>query len=371
MRNHGGVDHVGGAGRRVRDALVVVTVITFFAGCSSRSPARTAHPGAAALQLPVFEKSCAPQSGPAMVVPIRIVGTAIVANVCIGGDGPFPFLIDTGAAASLVDSTLAARLHLSVVDGPRSVLSFTCKRQVSFAAISQWSVGDTTLLPKTIQVGGVQSPALPNLDGLLGSDILSSFGAVRIDYSQQTLTFGSQRRPLESDVAGGSAPPSVSSSMTEGTLFAAEMPVKVTRQPLAPDHRQLIEVRPTVELSLGSNQLTLTLDTGAGTAIGLGPSEVTKLGLAPVGAPGVAYAGLDCPVRVNHYELGPAMLGHVQLSAQTVTSNVFPFGTVGVIGSGTLIHHNPVVADYTDGELFLGQNDQAQTAAPRPAISSG
>jgi hypothetical protein len=98
---------------------------------------------------------------------------------------------------------------------------------------------------------------------------------------------------------------------------------------------------------------------------------VKKLQLAPAGAPGAAYAGLDCPVVVNHYTMGPAMLGKVQLPEQAVGSNVIPPGTVGVLGSGTLIKYNPVVIDYTDGELFLGQGKQAQSAASERPISSG
>ena len=181
------------AGLRARHALVVVTVVAVFTGCTrSEPPAPVAPPVGAAIQLPVFEKSCAPQPGPRSVVPIRVVRAAIVANVCIGGEGPFPFLVDTGGSTTLVDASLAARLHLTLVDGPRTVSSFTCKRQISFAAVSRWSVGNTTLAPQTVEVGTVQSPVLPSLDGVLGSDTLSSFGAVRIDYRQQTLTLGPQ-----------------------------------------------------------------------------------------------------------------------------------------------------------------------------------
>ena len=204
----------------------------------------------------------------------------------------------------------------------------------------------------------MQSPALPNLDGVLGSDTLSSFGAVRIDYRQQTLTLGPQSAPLRSDVAGGYGPPSVSASLTKGTSFASPMPVKVVSETLSPHHLRLTEVRPTVDLSFGTSRLKLTLDTGAGTT-NLGPNVVKKLRLAPTGAPGAAYAGLDCPVVVNHYTMGPAMLGKVRLPEQTVGSNFIPSGTVGVLGSGTLINYNPVLVDYTDGELFLGQAEQA------------
>jgi hypothetical protein len=95
-----------------------------------------------------------------------------------------------------------------------------------------------------------------------------------------------------------------------------------------------------------------------------------RLQLAPAGPPGAAYAGLDCPVVVNHYRTQPAMLGAVQLPAQTVGSNLLPPGTVGVLGSATLLNYNPVLVDYTDGELFLGHG-LAQTARRERPISGG
>jgi hypothetical protein len=65
------------------------------------------------------------------------------------------------------------------------------------------------------------------------------------------------------------------------------------------------------------------------------------------------------------------MLGKVQLPEQTIASNFTAPGIVGGIGSGTLINYNPVLVDYTDGELFLGQGEQAQSPAPEHATSSG
>ncbi len=353
------------AGLSARRAVVVITVVALSSGCSSTElQAHVAPPVVPGIQLPVFEKSCAQQHGHSSVVPIRVVGrAAIVANVCIGGEGPFPFLVDTGGSTTLVDSSLAARLHLALIDGPRTVLSFTCKRQISYAALSRWSVGNTTLLPQAVVIGTVRSPVLPNLDGVLGSDTLSSFGAVRIDYRQQTLTLGPQSAPLRSDVAGGSGTQSVPASLTEGTSFASPMPVKVVSEALSPHYLRLVEVRPTVDLSFGPNRFTLTLDTGASTT-NLAPSVVMKLRLAPVGRPGAAYAGLACPVVVNHYTMGPAMLGKVLLPEQTVGSNFTPPSTVRGSDQG-LINYNPVLIDYPDGELFRGQSKQAQPAASK------
>ena len=101
------------------------------------------------------------------------------------------------------------------------------------------------------------------------------------------------------------------------------MPVKVVTDLLSPDHLRLTKVRPTVDLSFGSNRFTLVLDTGAG-GTNLDPSVVKELRLALAGAPGAAYGGLDCPVVVNHYTMGPAMLGKVQLPEQMVDSNSLP-----------------------------------------------
>jgi hypothetical protein len=36
-----------------------------------------------------------------------------------------------------------------------------------------------------------------------------------------------------------------------------------------------------------------------------------------------------------------------------------------------LINYNPVLVDYTDGELFLGQGKQAQSAGSERSIPSG
>jgi hypothetical protein len=142
------------------------------------------------------------------------------------------------------------------------------------------------------------------------------------------------------------------------------MPVKVVTELLSPDHLLLTKVRPTVDLSFGPNRFPLVLDTGAGST-NLDPSVVKVLRLAPAGAPGGAYGGLDCPVVVNRYTMGPAMLGKVQLPEQTIASN---FTAPGIVGG---INYTLGLVDYTDGELFLGQGKQAQSPAPEHATSSG
>jgi hypothetical protein len=119
----GKMGHEGGGGSvvgalRARHALVVITAVVLITGCSSKPQTAVVPPVVPGIQLPVFVRSCAPQPGPPSVVPISVVSrVVIVANVCIGGQGPFPFLVDTGGSTTLVDSSLAARLHLPSLTG--------------------------------------------------------------------------------------------------------------------------------------------------------------------------------------------------------------------------------------------------------------
>ena len=108
------------------------------------------------------------------------------------------------------------------------------------------------------------------------------------------------------------------------------MPVKVVSQTLSPHHLRLIEVRPTVDLSFGRDRFSA--DARHGRRYHKPWAERRQKARAAAGRlhPGAAYAGLDCPIVVNHYTMTPAMLGEVELPEQTVGSNFVPPGTVGV-----------------------------------------
>ena len=59
----------------------------------------------------------------------------------------------------------------------------------------------------------------------------------------------------------------------------------------------------------------------------------------------MAHSRSSLPDRPVHLTLDtePAMLGTVQLPPQTIGDSFIPSGTVGVLGSGALIHHNPLL----------------------------
>jgi predicted aspartyl protease len=127
----------------------------------------------------------------AATVPIKIFrgrgAVAAVALVRIHGR-LFPFIIDTGAQKTLVDVALARQLHLKTVGKPIKLSGVGCTETASKVRLSNWSVGGQplpTIVATSSSLAGIGVPA-----GLLGSDVLSRFGAVTIDYAQGLLTLG-------------------------------------------------------------------------------------------------------------------------------------------------------------------------------------
>jgi hypothetical protein len=277
------------------------------------------------------------------------------------GKGPFSFGVDTGASTSVIDDQVAKELNLTDRTQSQSLSGFGCTKSVYFAQVASWSIGSVPLPPAAVVVGQLRSPALPNLAGLLGSDALSAFGAVRIDYAAQTLRLGPPQYPPGSDVPGGTGPPTVAADLWSGTISRVPMRVAAGRFPLSSaGHAQspLIEIRPTVSVSIRSVPFVFAVDTGASMTIV--SSKLTRaVGLRPLPEITVTYAGLSCRVTVRIFQVSSWQVGTIGFSDQVVGNSPLPAGLDGLLGSGTLQHYNPVVVDYADGELLLGPHSTA------------
>jgi predicted aspartyl protease len=134
-----------------------------------------------------------PRAHAAATVPLRVIKSrdgqaAALVRVVIHGRS-FPFLIDTGASRSLVDVALARQLHLRRVGRPVKVGGVGCTTTSRNVRLSRWRVGGQPL--PSIVAASTQLPfAMGHAFGLLGSDVLSRFGAVTIDYKHAVLTLG-------------------------------------------------------------------------------------------------------------------------------------------------------------------------------------
>ncbi len=112
----------------------------------------------------------------------------VIVPVFFATHGPYDFALDTGAARSVVDSRLASQLRLPTTGTEQTVTGVGGTSVAVRVRVSSWRVDsvplpDTTVLSLRLAAGGG-----PALDGLLGSDLLSRYRTVTIDYQSGTVT---------------------------------------------------------------------------------------------------------------------------------------------------------------------------------------
>lgn len=125
-------------------------------------------------------------------VPIKVITTQgetlVLVPVRINGRGPYNFVLDTGASSSTLSRTLARRLHLPRSGGTAHVRGVTGATVVPLISVRRWTVGGQPLHGRSLpalDLGG--DFGVGQVGGLLGSDELRRFGAVRLDYQHHRL----------------------------------------------------------------------------------------------------------------------------------------------------------------------------------------
>lgn len=116
--------------------------------------------------------------------------TLVIVEVVIEGKGPYPMALDTGASLSLLDRALTKRLNLRVTGSAQQITGVGGSQEVLPVAVNSWSVGAAQLPAMTVtsaQLNDLQRSA--GIIGLLGSDALSRYGAVTVDYTDSQVTF--------------------------------------------------------------------------------------------------------------------------------------------------------------------------------------
>jgi predicted aspartyl protease len=125
-------------------------------------------------------------------------GTAmILVHVTIDGEGPYDFALDTGAGITLIDTQLADTLQLPVTGNSAQVAGVGGTQDVTPVHVDAWNAGKITLPSATIGRTGLASfKQGSGVRGLLGSDILSSFGKITINYDTGQLSTWHASPPL-------------------------------------------------------------------------------------------------------------------------------------------------------------------------------
>jgi predicted aspartyl protease len=180
--------------RRGTLLLLVLAVAALTACDAQKSAADTTETAATSTTEAPPTTTTVPKRDRPPAVPLRVVsgtfGVFAFARVFIGGKGPFTFTVDTGASHSVVDYDLVRRLDLRTVGEPITVTGITCRGQAARLRMGRWRIGRVRLPAAEIQTIDMPDPG-GGVDGLLGSDILSTFGTISVDYGRERLVLGS------------------------------------------------------------------------------------------------------------------------------------------------------------------------------------
>jgi predicted aspartyl protease len=111
-----------------------------------------------------------------------------VVPVKINGHGPYSFALDTGASTSLIDSQVAKELRVPRTGTRQRVAGIASVSKLASIKVKEWSVGGVELPATTIVESNLPfGNARGGVQGLLGSDMLSEFDIVTIDYGNSRL----------------------------------------------------------------------------------------------------------------------------------------------------------------------------------------
>jgi predicted aspartyl protease len=277
---------------------------------------------------------------------------AELVNVCIGGQGPYPFVIDSGAGESIIDAHLAARLHLAHDGSKSGFAGVGCTGTAQPVDVTSWSVAGVALDAQSLTAA-----TLPDFGtagepvGLLGSDVLSRFGAVRIDFAAQTLTFGGPQGPVLSNgseqVRGPTGPPP-SAVLTQGQT-GTTVPLRVVLTPG--------DISLNVRLRFGQGAyLDFIVDTGSSQSVVA--SSVAKSARLAGSDLAQRQTTVCSTITVPLVHSGSWFIPGVALRPQLLgTANfgaIGAGGTAGLLGSDQLKRFGWVIFDYSGGRLVLG-----------------
>lgn len=124
-----------------------------------------------------------------IVLPITVSNDHVFLNVKINGQGPFTFLLDSGAAKTIIAKSLADRLHITT-SGPIAMRGIGGFGSVSMGEIDSLSLGKLVLhIQRTMitDLSKFHSFDAGPLEGILGYDFFVRF-PMTLDFKGKTLT---------------------------------------------------------------------------------------------------------------------------------------------------------------------------------------
>jgi hypothetical protein len=132
-------------------------------------------------------------------VPLHITGPSplLLASVTVNGQGPFSFILDTGASHLMIDQALAATLDLPPVAGPAGGMGAGGDITVAMVRLDEIQLGHARLhdaAAGVIDLGPVSRAVNARIQGIIGHPFLSQH-VVTIDYPRRELRLRTRPPP--------------------------------------------------------------------------------------------------------------------------------------------------------------------------------
>lgn len=270
-------------------------------------------------------------------VKFRLAGGAqplILLPVEVNGEGPFEFILDTGAGTSLLSSELGQKLGVKII-GSKEGQSAGGAVSVSLAKVSSLAVASAKL--DSVDVGLVDLSHIgktvgAKIDGDLGYNFLRHF-RITLDYRKNEIRLDDPKR---FELAGQS------SAVTEVAMRLAS-PAK----PLI-----LVDI-----YANGRGPFQFAIDTGTSTTA-ITPELAKELGVAspPVGAATTGGAHVDVTAGVlQSFQVGGARIDNLTVVVAdffAMLSNALGARLDGIVGYNFLRNYK-VALDYPNETLSL------------------
>ncbi len=247
--------------------------------------------------------NCATRGGShAASVPVSVTSSAsgevVRVGMCIGTRGPYPFVVGTGVSTSVIDTSLASALHLKAA-GSAKLGGSGCTVKARLVKVPAMRIKGISLAAQPMAAVRLKSWNGQSAYGVIGSDILGRFGAVRIDFARGLLS-----------VPGGEGPAPVGHEFRLGTPTSAPPPALVKATPRAVVPMTVVvspaSIAPFTNVSFGSlGPYAFVVDTSSPTTtVASSLVAVLELRKSALTAP---LAGVGCTQPTPTVTAPPAM----------------------------------------------------------------
>jgi len=110
----------------------------------------------------------------------------VVIPVFVNGQGPYRFLLDTGATHSILSIAVATQLRIPTGNSG-ALLTAGGSVPVTVGAVDVVQIGQARICKTTIAVSDAEILRSLHVDGVIGADYLKQF-RISIDYTHQVLS---------------------------------------------------------------------------------------------------------------------------------------------------------------------------------------